>query len=219
MRRAFNGTYPITTPFGVYDAQAYANYPGKKHPGTDYALPPGTPLYAGMSGIVTAYDRDPNLKVGRGKEVSIGFANMSRRTCHMSRIDVANGQFVREGQQIGLSGFTGYVVDAKGKIGTSGGAHLHDEFVLNGAYADLEEYLKEGSMNEGDVHNVYLAAWGRKATADELKRYVGKSWKDIFYPDLQNQCQHLFKQVGTLEKATDPEVVQAVTVLKEKLQK
>ena len=41
MIRAFKGDYPVNNPFGIYDAIAYAAYPGFKHPGTDYPLPFG----------------------------------------------------------------------------------------------------------------------------------------------------------------------------------
>lgn len=145
MRFSFSGNYPVTTKFGV-KSPAYVNYPDSRHPGTDFAIPANTPLLAGMAGIITIYDR-PSLKTGRGKEVSITFANLRRNTCHMNRIDVVNGQFVQEGQQIGLSGFTGYCVDAQGNIGTPASAHLHDECIENGQYVDLELKVKEQPMN------------------------------------------------------------------------
>lgn len=149
LRRSFNGTYPITRPFGFKDP-AYANYPDSRHPGTDYALPPNTPLVAGMSGVVVVYDRPAGVHVGRGKEVVITQGTTQRKTCHMNRIDVETGQWVNEGQPIGLSGYTGYVVDAQGNIGTPEGAHLHDETVEDGTYVDGEQLIKEEPMTLQD---------------------------------------------------------------------
>jgi murein DD-endopeptidase MepM/ murein hydrolase activator NlpD len=86
MRRAFNGTYPVTNPFGIVDEVAYARYPGKKHPGEDYGLPANTPLVAGMSGQISR-----NIFTGwygKGNELVISNANTQRRYGHMNRIDV-----------------------------------------------------------------------------------------------------------------------------------
>jgi hypothetical protein len=205
MRRAFNGNYPITQAFGVYDQVAYANYPGSKHPGTDYGLPVNTELVAGMSGIVTVYDRSATEKVGRGKEVQINFANLGRRNCHMNRIDVVNGQFVHEGQQIGLSGNTGF----------STGPHLHDELLVNGEYTDLEKYLKEVNMDEGTVHNLYLSGWQRKASSEELKMWVGRPMQDFFYEGGKNQYEWLWRQITDLKKTNcTPEERQLLDLLK-----
>jgi murein DD-endopeptidase MepM/ murein hydrolase activator NlpD len=133
MRLAFDGSYPMTQDFGVYDPEAYANYPGAKHPGTDWGLPAGTPLVANQAGVVTVYDRDPSIKTGRGKEVVITNGSYITKTCHMSRIDVKSGQIVKEGDPLGLSGSTGF----------STGPHLHNELLINFAYARLQDHLTE----------------------------------------------------------------------------
>lgn len=142
MRLAFNGNYPMTRDFGIYDP-AYAAYPGSKHPGTDWGLPADTQLVANQSGTVTVYDRDPNIHKGRGKEVVITNGNKQTKTCHMNQIDVSNGQYVVEGQPIGLSGYTGYVVDNNGNVGTPKGAHLHNELLIDGIYVRLQDNLGE----------------------------------------------------------------------------
>lgn len=141
MRLAFNGSYPISNHFGIYDPSAYARYPGMKHPGTDFVTPADTPLVAGMSGRVSIVRS--TARIGRGNEVIITNKNRQRKSCHMNRIDVADGQWVNEGDSIGLSGYTGYVVDAQGRVGTAGGAHLHDELLIDSQYVDLMEHLTE----------------------------------------------------------------------------
>lgn len=168
---------------------AYANYPGSLHPGTDFGLPANTPLVAGMSGTVTIYDRNPNIHVGRGKEVQILNGNKQRRTCHMNRIDVSDGQVVTEGQPIGVSGYTGYVVDVvdgREQVGTPGGAHLHDELLINGQYVNLEDNLnQEDDMpNEGDAENFIRIERGDpnyQPTQAEIDAAMKKSLRDWAY--------------------------------------
>lgn len=138
----FKGEYRVTRKFGIKDP-AYSRYPDSRHSGVDWAVPANIPLLAVSDGIVEVRNRDANLKTGRGKEVSLLTSKADFNYCHMNRIDVVGGQFVKKGQQLGLSGFTGYVMDANGQIGTPGGAHLHFEVVINGSYVDPDKYLKE----------------------------------------------------------------------------
>ncbi len=83
------------------------------HNGQDIAIATGTQIRAPMSGAVLLADPDlfyeggaVFLDMGRGL-VSV--------TMHMSRVDVANGQVVAQGDPLGLSGATGRVT----------GPHLH----------------------------------------------------------------------------------------------
>lgn len=189
MRHSFNGNFPVTRAFGIKDP-AYAGYPDSRHPGTDYGLPAktpttGTPLVAGMSGQVTAINRDSSIHTGRGKEVVITNGNKQRKTCHMNRIDVTTGQLVKEGQPIGLSGYTGYVIDAQGNIGTPGGAHLHDELMIDGKYVDLEKYLKEGAgmaWSDGNRLDFIGETHGlNETTKNFYKNQVGKDMQTAWY--------------------------------------
>lgn len=174
MRLSFNGKYPISRDFGVYDP-AYANYPGSRHPGTDWALPSDTPLLAGMSGRVSVYKRSGF--VGRGNEVVITNGNKQRKTCHMNSLFVSDGQWVNEGDPIGLSGWTGYVVDSQGRVGTPGGAHLHDELMIDGTYVPVREHLnEEENMTKQEAVAILDAFYGRlvgrKVKQSELDEYI-----------------------------------------------
>lgn len=198
----FKDNYAVTTEFGVYDV-AYANYPNSRHSGTDYGLPANTPLYAGMDGVITIFDRDPSIKIGRGKEVRVAFGNTSLRTCHMNRVDVQNGQTVKQGQQIGLSGNTGF----------TSGPHVHVEVVINGNYVDPENHLKEEGMTaeEQAIYDVGKQAirdkWSEQISglASQLKANeeaiaVGKlAIKD----DWQGQITGLLREKATLQKQVD----------------
>lgn len=181
MIRPFVGNYPITRSFGVYDA-AYSNYPGSRHSGTDYGLPANTPLYACESGRITAvYDRDASLKVGRGKEIRLIAGNREYRYCHLNRIDVSVGDVV-EHQPVGLSGYTGYVMDSAGRIGTPGGAHLHFELLIDGNYSDYEKFeLTEGEdmvNTEDEAAEIIRAIFKREPTQSEIRDIIGRPWKE-----------------------------------------
>lgn len=149
MRRPYNGTYSITRPYGVYDP-AYSNYPGSVHPGTDYGTPENTPLVAAISGTVTTYARG-NQATGRGNEVVITNGSTQVKYCHLNRIDVANGSQVTEGQQVGLCGWTGYVLPK-----SPAGSHLHFETLVNGVYKNPETMYTNNSAPSAGGNGVAI---------------------------------------------------------------
>lgn len=156
MQKPFKGNYGVSNPFGVVDWGAYGNYPDGKHSGTDYPLPIRTPLYAAISGFVTAYDRSASIKTGRGKEVVITNGPMEKKECHLDEITVKSGQFVKKGQLIGYSGNTGY----------STGPHLHSELKINGVYIDQEKYKEEDMFTgnfEGKKQTKSAEDWYKRA--------------------------------------------------------
>jgi len=93
----------------------------RPHNGTDYAAPTGTPVWAAGDGkvIESAYN---NVN---GHYVFIQHGNnFVTRYLHLSRREVSRGDRVRQGQTIGRVGATGLAT----------GAHLHYEFLVNGAH-------------------------------------------------------------------------------------
>lgn len=197
MRRSFNGEYPVTNPFGVYDPEAYGNYPGKRHPGTDYGLPENTQLIAGMAGKVTVFDRPASVHTGRGKEVVIAFGNQVRKTCHMNRIDVKTGDMVATGYPIGLSGNTGY----------SSGPHLHDEYLEDGQYKDLEKHLGEGDdmLTETLITKLWAGYIDEYPAPDSvLKHWNGKPILEfIEYLEGLEASADIKKQARDYERVVD----------------
>jgi murein DD-endopeptidase MepM/ murein hydrolase activator NlpD len=212
----FNGSYPVTRPFGVKDP-AYSNYPDSKHPGTDWGLPANTPLFAAMDGVCTVYNRDKSIKTGRGKEVQIVNGNKDVNTCHMNRIDVSNGQFVKQGQQIGLSGNTGYVLPAPTTLKPDAGAHLHGELLIDGKYVDFDKYVKEQTMKpltKGDIVNMYRELLRHDPNENDYKYHLidrGADW-NLFMYDLVKRPDFVIpryeKQIAELQKALDPKKVE-----------
>lgn len=97
--------------------------PRAPHSGLDVAVPRGTPIHASAGGTV--------LNVGdyffNGKTVFIDHGNgLISMYCHLDRIDVREGDSVRQNQTLGLAGMTG----------RASGPHLHWSVVLNGVMVD-----------------------------------------------------------------------------------
>jgi murein DD-endopeptidase MepM/ murein hydrolase activator NlpD len=89
------------------------------HKGVDFAAPEGSPVPSAASGKVVFSGHQG----GYGKTVVIENSQGQRvRYAHLSRLDVEQGQEVREGQNIG----------AVGSTGRSTGAHLHVEVEKDG---------------------------------------------------------------------------------------
>jgi murein DD-endopeptidase MepM/ murein hydrolase activator NlpD len=103
------------------------------HRGLDFVSREGDPLTAAAAGRVTFAGE---LKV-RGNSVIIDHgAGVFTAYHHLSRIDVAQGQAITAGQQVGLCGSTGLVT----------GPHLHWEVLVRGVEVDGELWLKGQEM-------------------------------------------------------------------------
>ena len=119
-RRGFMGmpvAGRITSSFG-YRMHPLLGYL-KMHKGLDIGAPYGAPIYAALDGVVQGAGRSGGygnfVKLVHGGGLASGYG-------HMSRIAVARGQQVRQGQVIGYVGSTGM----------STGPHLHWEVWRNG---------------------------------------------------------------------------------------
>ena len=94
-------------------ARIYNGKPGSPHSGMDIAAPTGTPVRAPAAGIVTF--ADPDLYLTGGTVLVDHGHGISSNFLHLSRIDVAVGDRVEQGQ----------VIAAVGSTGRSTGPHLH----------------------------------------------------------------------------------------------
>ncbi|MCU6455196.1 M23 family metallopeptidase [Sphingomonas sp. A2-49] len=119
-RRGFMGmpvAGRITSSFG-YRMHPLLGYL-KMHKGLDIGAPYGSPIYAALDGVVQGAGRSGGygnfVKLVHGGGLASGYG-------HMSRIAVARGEHVRQGQVIGYVGSTGL----------STGPHLHWEVWRNG---------------------------------------------------------------------------------------
>lgn len=106
---------------------------GAMHEGIDFAADIGTPVIAAAGGIVVYAELHPQygnlIEVDHGNEFSTRYA-------HMSKLAVKEGEVVRRGQKIGLSGNTG----------RSTGPHLHFEVRYKGMAQNPARFLQQGSQ-------------------------------------------------------------------------
>ncbi len=120
-------TYRMSSPFG-YRSDPLLGYT-KRHTGMDFACPPGNPIYATGDGVVVLAKYD-HSGYGRHVEIDHGFGYVTRYA-HMSRLDVEEGQVVRRGDCIGLSGRSGRIT----------GPHLHYEVIYRNNYVNPAWYM------------------------------------------------------------------------------
>ena len=93
--------------------RVYNGKPGSAHSGMDIAAPTGTPVKAPAAGVVTF--ADPDLYLTGGTVLLDHGFGISSNFLHLSRIDVAVGDRVEQGQVVGAVGATGRAT----------GPHLH----------------------------------------------------------------------------------------------
>jgi murein DD-endopeptidase MepM/ murein hydrolase activator NlpD len=122
-RFAWPLTGRISTRFG--SQRIYAGEPGAYHSGIDIARSTGTVVRAPADGVVVLAAATPFTLEGRLLMIDHGMG-LSSAFLHLDRIDVAEGDSVRQGQPIGLVGTTG----------RSTGPHLHWGLMLRGVRID-----------------------------------------------------------------------------------
>ena len=121
-RQPFIGDYPITLDYGEKFPPLYTDE--SPHRGIDYGLPMRTMVLASEKGIVEKTD---SLTKGYGKYVILTHSgNIKTIYAHLDNILVRKGQYVEQGEIIGLSGTSG----------NSTGPHLHFEIIRNGFNVD-----------------------------------------------------------------------------------
>jgi len=133
----FNAMWPteglITTYFGEVGSLS-----PRGHSGLDIAAPQGTPVVAADDGeILKAYWNQD----GYGGLVIVGHpSGYETWYGHLESFDVAKGDQVKRGEEIGLMGSTGF----------STGPHLHFEVRQDGQLCDPLTFLKEANLKPAD---------------------------------------------------------------------
>ena len=134
LRRAFLAS-PMpysrrTSGFGMREHPIF--HTQRAHLGVDYAAPTGTPVISVADGVVV----ESGFSGGFGNMVVVQHnARQSTVYAHLSKIAVRKGQTVKQGDNLGAVGATGWAT----------GPHLHFEFRINGRHVDPLTLAQQGS--------------------------------------------------------------------------
>lgn len=119
--------------------------------GADY-IAHYVPLYAPFDGTILVFNEWSGgnwIRVTRSNGDQIEFAHLHRRL-------VKTGDKVKEGQQIGVTGNTGFITTSP---------HLHIQIFVNKKRIDPEMYNWEETI---DIPALFQRIWGRKAAVGEI---------------------------------------------------
>jgi len=134
LRRAFLAS-PMpysrrTSGFGMREHPIF--HTQRAHLGVDYVAPTGTPVVSVANGVVV----ESGFSGGFGNMVVVQHnARQSTVYAHLSKIGVRKGQAVKQGDNLGAVGATGWAT----------GPHLHFEFRINGRHVDHLTLAQQGS--------------------------------------------------------------------------
>lgn len=129
----------------------------KAHKGTDYAAPTGTPILSTANGTVI----EAGYTSGNGNYVKVKHnATYTTQYLHMSKIIAKKGQFVKQGQTVGLVGSTGLAT----------GPHVCYRFWKNGEQVDpYKQDLPSAEPIKPELKNKYLTDISpRKKQLDQI---------------------------------------------------
>ena len=140
-----NNSFPwkITSGFGP---RTLGNGDNSYHYGVDFGIKKGTPIGAPISGTIQSTVVDnrntyPNGPTNSGSGIYLqGDDGIVYQFWHLNSVGVKKGQRVNAGQQIGLSGNTGY----------SSGAHLHFGTKIDGSWTNPTPYASNYLFNASE---------------------------------------------------------------------
>lgn len=127
----------VVNPFaGWRVSQGWTDGSHRNNPAIDYPMPVGTRLRSPAAGRIRLQHWNGSRSGGNpGNKVIVDLPDgRSIHLAHLSRFDVAHGQYVAQLQDLGLSGNTGDVRPAPTRANPNSGAHLHTfGLLMNGA--------------------------------------------------------------------------------------
>jgi murein DD-endopeptidase MepM/ murein hydrolase activator NlpD len=160
----------ITQGFGQ-NPELYSQWGFKGHNGLDFGVPVGTTIYSPHDGIAEVIDDGDR---GYGLYIVVKADNRKSILAHLSVAQVEPGQFVYQGDPVGLSGNTG----------ASTGPHLHWTFkilkngvvqLVNNGYkgaVDVSEYTR--MWQDTDLHS-------SAEYTDFAKEYLAETFSSTEY--------------------------------------
>lgn len=166
------------------------------HEGADYEVPKDTPLFSPMEeGEVVDVGYDPQ---GYGKFVGIRNSKTNEYVLlgHMDRVDVQQGDTIKAGQQVGLSGDTGF----------SEAPHVHISYTK-----DYSTRLSR-SGGFGGFENPLAFLTGKTSPVDFLASNLPESAKEIINKGYSDFTTSLGKKLAmTMEQqGASPDVIASI---------
>ena len=145
--------YQVTSAFAMRNHPIHKTW--QAHKGTDMAAPSGTPVLTVADGTIAF----AGVQNGYGNVVFIDHANDQETVyAHLSRIDVKPGQKVRQGEEIGAVGQTGWAT----------GPHLHFEFRVGGEQHDPMAMMANSSQQARPISRMARSAFKQQTAAMRL---------------------------------------------------
>jgi murein DD-endopeptidase MepM/ murein hydrolase activator NlpD len=164
------GTPLITQAFGQ-NPDLYAPFGFAGHEGIDFGVPEGTTVYAPHDGVVNVQDEG-----GKNYGLSVTIDDGKRRSLlgHLSSASVRKGQWISQGDPIGLSG----------KTGDATGPHLHWTFkqLVNGKVAHKDNGYG-GAVDVSELTRLWLdqSLHHDAEYADDAKPYLSMTFGENQY--------------------------------------
>jgi hypothetical protein len=173
---------PITL---LYGATSAPYSPSSPHIGVDFAPANDPSIYAPEDGKITWTDDTNDM----GQALHLWAGNRHHALCHTSQRLVPNGAVVKQGQKIGVMGFSGWVVPA-GPAGT----HLHWALAVDGKLIDplstvtggkggqvMAAETGEKPFNNDDAFNIAKDFGSKNPDADRSAFNHAANWNDVYY--------------------------------------
>ncbi|WP_223690118.1 M23 family metallopeptidase [Leifsonia poae] len=157
--------------------------PPSVNPGMDYACAYGSVVVAAKAGVIRVADSTMGGSGGRLVYITHPDGDETQYL-HLSRIDVTAGQTVTQGQQIALSGASGFGSDRYY------GPHCHVSLYLHGVNVDFQKYVNitdshggGGSNKEDELSAAEVAEIKAHVTAEtnRLAEYVRRESRMRLY--------------------------------------
>lgn len=164
------GTPLVTQGFGQNPA-LYAQFGYDGHNGIDFGVTEGTVVHSPHDGIAKVVDDGAN---GYGKYVVIEDAKRRSLLAHLSSTHLQNGQFVYQGDAIGMSG----------NSGMSSGPHLHWTFkILKNGVVQNKSNGYDGAMDVTELTRLWQPGnlHADAEYADAAQAYLSMSFQENQY--------------------------------------
>ena len=144
---------PRVTQRFAQNPQMYKPFGLRAHNGIDFGCVVGTPVFAPFDGVLKVVD---SKKEGYGLHIKLrnSYKKLEAVLGHLSEVEVKTGDFVNQGQLLGLTGNTGF----------STGPHLHfgartlKESTANDVFKWSVENYDNGYFGYWDIEP-YMLTW------------------------------------------------------------